>query len=143
MAVYFFLNDSFLILFSFWQVWYTRQIVSVFAQDSNNRLYRKRACWFIRLGIVLFERHSVCYENSSIASGNMGCQISKEGIQDYVPYVHHYKPRLVYFLSPFSKTISLFLRRFFQKILSLCMACIQERPVIKSGLWWREYGMCF
>jgi hypothetical protein len=30
--------------------------------------------------------------------------------------------------------ISLFLRRFFQKILSLCTACIQERLVIKSGL---------
>ena len=87
MAVYFFfLNDSFLIHFSFWQVWYTRQIVSVFAQDSNNRLYRKRACWFIRLGIVLFERHSVCYENSSIASGNMCCQISKEWIQDYTDF---------------------------------------------------------
>ena len=44
------------------------------------------------------------------------------------------------FFTPFSKTISLFSRRFFQKILSLCMACIQERLVIKSGLWWRAYG---
>ena len=38
-------------------------------------------------------------------------------------------------------TISLFLRRFFKKILSLCMACIQERLLIKSGLWWRSCGI--
>ena len=35
----------------------------------------------------------------------------------------------------------LLLRRFLKKILSLCMACIQERLVIKSGLWWRMYGI--
>ena len=35
----------------------------------------------------------------------------------------------------------LVLRRFFQKISSLCMACIQEWLVIKSGLWWRTYGI--
>ena len=45
------------------------------------------------------------------------------------------------FFTPFPKTISLFLRRFFQKIRSLCMACIQERLLIKSGLWWRENGI--
>ena len=38
------------------------------------------------------------------------------------------------FFTPFQKTISLFLRRFFQKILSLCRACIQEWLLIKSGL---------
>ena len=27
--------------------------------------------------------------------------------------------------------------------LALCMACIQERLLIKSGLWWRAYGMWF
>ena len=29
----------------------------------------------------------------------------------------------------------------FQKILSLCMACIQERFLIKSSLWWRVNGI--
>ena len=47
---------------------------------------------------------------------------------------------LYIFYSIFKDHFSLFLRRFFQKILSLCMACIQERLVIKSGLWWRAYG---
>ena len=47
------------------------------------------------------------------------------------------------FFTPFSKTIPLFLRRFFQNFLSFCMACIQERLVIKSGLWWCSYGISF
>ena len=47
----------------------------------------------------------------------------------------------MYIFTPFPKTISLFLRRFFQKILSLCMACIQEQLLIKSGIWWRTYGV--
>ena len=33
----------------------------------------------------------------------------------------------LYIFTPFSTTISLFLRRFFQRILSVCMACTQER----------------
>ena len=37
--------------------------------------------------------------------------------------------------------ISLFLRRFFQKSLPLCMVSIQERFVIKSRLWWHAYGI--
>ena len=31
-------------------------------------------------------------------------------------------------------------KRFFLKILDLCMVSIQERFLIKSGLWWRAYG---
>ena len=57
-----------------------------------------------------------------------------------ISYAHHYKPRLIYLLAHFQRPFFLFLRRFFQKILSLCMACIQEWLVIKSGLWWRAYG---
>ena len=33
-----------------------------------------------------------------------------------------------------------FLRSFFHKILTLCTVSIQERFMIKSGLWWRAYG---
>ena len=53
-----------------------------------------------------------------------------------IPYARHYKPRLVYFFTPFPKTIYLLWP------LALCMACIQERLLIKSGLWWRAYGSC-
>ena len=49
----------------------------------------------------------------------------------------------LYIFTPFLKTISLFSRRFFHKILSLCMVSIQERFLIKSGLLWRAYGICF
>ena len=35
---------------------------------------------------------------------------------------------------------NVFSMSFFQKILPLCMVSIQERFVIKSGLWWRAYG---
>ena len=48
--------------------------------------------------------------------------------------------RGLYIFYPIFKNHSLFLRRFFQKILSLWMAYIQERLVIKRGLWWRRYG---
>ena len=34
----------------------------------------------------------------------------------------------------------MFSRRFFRKILSLCMVNIQEWFLIKRGLWWRAYG---
>ena len=57
-----------------------------------------------------------------------------------LPNARHHNPRFVYFFTPFLKTISLFSRRFFQKILSLCMVSIQERFPIKSDLWWRMYG---
>ena len=66
-----------------------------------------------------------------------------------IPYERHYKPRLVitsrglYIFYPISKDNFFFLWRFFQKILSLCMAYIQERLLIKSGLWWRAYGISF
>ena len=46
----------------------------------------------------------------------------------------NYKPQLVYFLTRFWKTISLLSMVIFQKILSLCMASILERFLIKSGL---------
>ena len=49
-------------------------------------------------------------------------------------YARHYKPRLVYFFTPFPKTIYVLWP------LALCMACIQERLLIKSGLWWRAHG---
>ena len=45
--------------------------------------------------------------------------------------------RGLYIYYPISKDHFFVLRRFFQKILSLCIACIQERLRIKSGLWWR------
>ena len=50
-----------------------------------------------------------------------------------IPYARYYKPRLVYFFTP--KTIYVLWP------LALCMACIQERLLIKSGLWWRAYGI--
>ena len=48
--------------------------------------------------------------------------------------------RGLYIFTQCLKTISLCSRNFFQKILPLCMVSIQERFVIKSGLWWRAYG---
>ena len=51
-----------------------------------------------------------------------------------IPYARHYKPRLVYFFTPFPKSIYVLWP------LALCMACIQERLLIKSGLWLRAYG---
>ena len=52
-----------------------------------------------------------------------------------LPYACHYKPRLAYFFTPFPQTIYVLWP------LALCMACIQERLLIKSGLWWRAYGI--
>ena len=54
-------------------------------------------------------------------------------------FMHNYHMRTIkaaacIFFTPFLKTISLFSRWFFQKILSLCMTSIQEWFVIKSGL---------
>ena len=54
--------------------------------------------------------------------------------QNLIPFSSHYKPRLVYFFTIFSKTIYVLWP------LALCMACIKERLLIKSGLWWRAYG---
>ena len=66
---------------------------------------------------------------------NYFSHFSKLNNEYWIPYAHHYKPRLVYiFFAPFLKTISLLSKRFLQKILSLCMASIQERFVIKNGL---------
>ena len=42
----------------------------------------------------------------------------------WIPYTRHYKPRLVYFFTPFPKTI------YELWPLVLCMACIQERPMM-------------
>ena len=50
-----------------------------------------------------------------------------------ISYVRHYNPRLVYF-NLFLKTISLFSRTFFQKILALYTVSIQER-VMMARLW--------
>ena len=61
--------------------------------------------------------------------------IEKSPIYLKIPYARHYKPRLVYFFTPFSKIIYVLWP------LVLCMACIQERLLIKSGLWWRAYGI--
>ena len=55
----------------------------------------------------------------------------------WIPYARHYKPRLVYFFTPFPKTIYVLWP------LALCMACIQERLLIKNGLWWPTYGTWF
>ena len=47
--------------------------------------------------------------------------------QKYIPYVRHYNPRFVYFYHIFEVHFFVFLE-------------VQERFLIKSGLWWREYG---
>ena len=49
--------------------------------------------------------------------------------------------RGLYIFNPISKDHFFLFKELFQKILSLCMACIQERLLIKSGLWWRAYGI--
>ena len=63
--------------------------------------------------------------------------MSKELLAKYIPYARHYKSRFVYFFTSFPKTIYVLWP------LALCMACIQERLLIKSGLWWRAYGNWF
>ena len=60
-----------------------------------------------------------------------------------IPYARHYNPRFVYFLPTFWSPKNVFSRGFFLKILDLCMVSIQERFLIKSGLWWRAYGIHF
>ena len=48
----------------------------------------------------------------------------------------------LYILNPlFEGQKHFFSRRFFRKILPLCMVSIQERFLIKSGLCWRAYGI--
>ena len=54
-----------------------------------------------------------------------------------LPYARHYKPRLVYFFTPFPKAIYVLWP------FALCTAWIQERLLIKSALWWRAYGICY
>ena len=52
--------------------------------------------------------------------------------------------RGLYIFYPISKDhFFVFKEVFFQKILSLCIAYIQERLLIKSGLWWFAYGICY
>ena len=58
-------------------------------------------------------------------------------------YTRHYNPRFVYFETTFWKSKTFFSWSFFQKILLLCKVSIQERFLIKSGLWWRSYGTYF
>ena len=50
-----------------------------------------------------------------------------------LPYARHYNPRFEY-VYPLFESQKVFSRRFFQKILPLCMVSIQERFLIKSGL---------
>ena len=54
-----------------------------------------------------------------------------------LPYARNYNPWFIYFLPTFLKSKNVFSRGFFLEILSLCMVSIQERFLIKSGLWWR------
>ena len=49
--------------------------------------------------------------------------------------------RGLYIFYPISKDHFFVFKEVFQKILSLCMACIQERVLIKSGLWWHAYSI--
>ena len=58
----------------------------------------------------------------------------------YLPYAHHYNPRLVLFYPIFEDNFFVF-KGFFQKILSSCMVSIQEQFLIKIGLWWRAYSI--
>ena len=50
----------------------------------------------------------------------------KTRYQIQILYACHYKPRFVYVLPSFSNIVSWLSRRFFEKILSVCMANIQE-----------------
>ena len=49
--------------------------------------------------------------------------------------------RSLYTFTPYLKAENVFLRTFFRKILTLCTASIPDQFIIKSGLWWRVYGM--
>ena len=64
-------------------------------------------------------------------------------INTHLPYVRHHNPRLVYYFKATFWKSKKFLRGFFRKILALCMVSIQERFIIKNGLWWRTYGSYF
>ena len=49
--------------------------------------------------------------------------------------------RGLYIFHPIFEDRFFVFKEVFQKILLLCMVIIQERFVIKSGLWWRAYGI--
>ena len=48
--------------------------------------------------------------------------------------------RGLYIFYPIFEVNFFVFKDFFLENSVLCMACIQERLVIKSGLWWRAYG---
>ena len=67
-----------------------------------------------------------------------------------LPYVRHYKPRLVFFFTQFSLWLRLILQTIYvlkMEILhflsSKSAAYKRERLQIESGLWWRAYGTYF
>ena len=99
------------------------------------------ACSFMdNLHITLFTKilqrktKERSWEKCSIQCRKLA-QIKQEAMPVFnLPYARHYKPRLVYFFTPFPNTIYVLWP------LVLCMACIQERLLIKSGLWWHAYG---
>ena len=69
--------------------------------------------------------------------GKEHCLVGLKG--KCIGYFFSYRTRAIisrglYIFYPIFKDHFFVLRRFFQKILSLCMACIQEWLVIKSGL---------
>ena len=66
----------------------------------------------------------------------------------FIPYARHYNPRFVFFLLPFLFEVRFILQTTYGlkteilRFLSLKSAVyIRERFQIKSGLWWRAYGM--
>ena len=59
-------------------------------------------------------------------------------IQKYISYARHQNPQIVHALPHFWSPFLCFQGGL--EILSLCMVSIQERFLIKSGLWWRAYG---
>ena len=56
-------------------------------------------------------------------------------------YARHYNPRFVYFLPTLWSPKTCSQGFFFLKILALFVVSIQEQFLIKSGLWWRAYGI--
>ena len=96
-------------------------------KQKNTADYRKHFAWSSAFGFGRMRKcsfgHSLMLQCYSYEKREHQCTV-------HAPL----KAAACIFFTPFSQTISLFLRRFFQKILSLCMACIQERLVIKSGL---------
>ena len=71
----------------------------------------------------------------------VSCSAGAAERQLYIYCTHAIITRSLYIFYPIFVDHFFVFKEIFKKILSLCMDSIQERFLIKSGLWWRAYGI--